>query len=819
MKQRCAWCTSWGHGSVCDRCTAEMLPVEQFAPARMLVDAGVDRLSLAQRVRDLSRNQFVALSSRFDAQWSVLQKRADETKFIESFLVQRGFREAVEDLLIRRIPISDDELKTWTDTPRTDDLETIVAHSPIDLNRTLASIALLRQKKLSRPVFETVRYAVHAWEPHIAREAAFALALWFLRESRELPWLGRWDLETIATVARPVLADATLGPWAALAVRMSTDDPALDPTLRAGLNSGDPELRFGCALILRDETELGRALEGDDPLKASVARRTLSRFRSRLMFRRLAEDTDDAKLEIIRSLGHPAEPELIDALLTGAERARRDVKEAALNFIYQESFREISAESKRVIAEFLARASLTPELVLKSLDWAESDVAPFSAASTSMFEGLEEKQLAALIEDRRWDVRRWLSTAAGPREEILIDRWLENSALQKEILGLALDGENGRLVIGAWDRAKNKLGLAPALKEAIERHRGSRVRDALLPEFWARFKAAPDKDARVLVMSLLSPYRYELKELRSLEPRGGPFGNRDLSRFYETYAISDPLEAPNLLSEVLEQARQERGAAKKNYPQLAKLADTALAHAIEMAATRPLTALRIAANLASHIVNTYRTDEDHPDLVAAVDRVRAHYAPLMNALDHAAPVDASEARYSHVVEQLETELKIAGDVDERKRRQEEERLEREARQAELIAREAAREAAAREAERLARERAEREAEERARLIAERAAQVQAGGSAQITGSGPRPAIPTEGIDHEPLLPTHPLPTIYAYVAFMKAMQGGADVMQLMASHGMDPMSWSACATAWAALFQQRPNLAMRFATLLGAPWI
>lgn len=816
MKQRCAWCTTWGHGSVCDRCTAEMLPPEQFAPARMLVDAGVDRMSLPQRVRDLSRNQFVALSSRFDAQWSVLQKRADETKYIESFLLQRGFREAVEDSMIRRIPVGDEELKTWTEAPRKDDLETIVAHSPLDLNRTLASIALLRQKKLSRPVFETVRYAVHAWEPHIAREAAFALALWFLRESRELPWLGRWDLETIATVSRPVLADPVLGPWAALAIRMSVDDATLDPTLRAGLNSEDPDLRFGCALVLRDEAELGRALESGDELKRSVARRTLSRFRSRLMYRRLAEDGDDAKLEIIRSLGHPAEPELIEALLAGAERARNDVKQAALNYVYNSSFRELSADSKRAIAEFLARASLNPELVLKALDWAETDVAQFSAAATSMFEGLDEKQLAELIENRRWDVRRWLSIAEGPREETLIDRWLENPALQKEILGLALDGENTALVIGAWDRSKNPESIVAALKEAIERHRGSKVRDALLPSLWTRFKAAPDANSRARVMSLLSPYRYELKELRALEPRGGPFGSRDLARFYETYAMSDPLEAPNLLSEVLEQARQERGSTKKDYPQLAKLADTALAHAIEMAKTRPLTALRIAANLASHIVNTYRTDEDHPDLIAALERLRAHHQPLMDAVDNSTPAEVSEARYSHVVEHLETELKIAGDVDERKRRAEEDRLERERREAELMAREQAREAAAREQERIARERAAREAEERARLIAERGAQTT---NVKDTPQGRRPVIPAEGIDHEPLLPTHPLPTIYAYVAFMKEMQGGADVMQLMASRGMDPMSWSACATAWAAIFQSRPNLAMRFATLLGAEWI
>jgi hypothetical protein len=798
MRTRCAWCTSWTSGAVCERCTAEVLPPEQFGAARMLVEAGIDRLALKDRVSALSRNQFVALSSRFDAQWSILQKRADEARFVESSLLQRGFRERAEDLLIAAIPLAEDRLEAFADPPRADDLESIFLHSPLPLNRTLAAIALVRRPTppASREVFEAVRCAVRDPEPRVAREAAMALAVWHVRAARDLPWLGRWDLEAIADAVRPLLADDSLRAHAALATKLASDDRGLEDALRSGLASDDPDLRFGCALALRDEGELGRALDGGDPLKADLARRTLGRFRSRLLHRRLAEDTDDAKLEIIKSLSRPAEPELIEALLAGAERARPDVRSAAIRYLYSGSFGDIPVESRPAIAGFLARASLAPEIVLKALDWGEADVSRFAAAATSVLEGLEPEQLSALIERHRWDLRRWFAKASGEREARLLDRWVRVPRIASDVLSLALDAEVVAAVIGVWDRwGADKGDLARVLAPAVARHSGSAVRDALVPAFWSRFKGAADAETRAHVMSVLAPHRYAVKELRSLEPRGGPFGSRDLARFYEIHAKADPLDAPELLSEALEQARQERGEAKRDYPYLAPLVDVAFPHAIALAATRPCTALRIAANLASHLVNAYREDTKDPALQDAVARMRAHHPALMRTIDEASPVDPSEARYSGVVEHLDTELRLAREADERLEKARAYEAERQAREG------AAREAAARQA---AIAEAERMAREAAALNAVRRAEER------------RPEIPREGIDDEPLLPDQPLRTLHEYVGFMKAISAGGDPMAMLSARGMTPQSWSGCALAWSALLQQRPQVAMRFAQLFQA---
>src|SRR5690349_8826062 len=142
MKTRCPWCCARGQELVCDHCAAALIPAEQFGAARMLVHAGVDRLALPERVRALSRNQFVALSSQFDVHWSVVQRHLEQTRFLEKFLLLRH-REALEDALLVRIPLPEDELRLYTDAPRLPEdnlaaLDTIQNSSPLALNRTLA---------------------------------------------------------------------------------------------------------------------------------------------------------------------------------------------------------------------------------------------------------------------------------------------------------------------------------------------------------------------------------------------------------------------------------------------------------------------------------------------------------------------------------------------------------------------------------------------------------------------------------------------------------------------------------------------------------
>jgi hypothetical protein len=60
--------------------------------------------------------------------------------------------------------------------------------------------------------------------------------------------------------------------------------------------------------------------------------------------------------------------------------------------------------------------------------------------------------------------------------------------------------------------------------------------------------------------------------------------------------------------------------------------------------------------------------------------------------------------------------------------------------------------------------------------------------------------------------------VLEYAQLMKAMQGGIDALTVFAAFGMDVGAWTACAQRWMAVMTTRPDVAMRFAALLGAPW-
>lgn len=817
MRSRCPWCAARTQHAVCDRCTAEVMPEELFAAARMLVDAGVDRLSLPERVRALSKNQLAAFATRFDAQWSVMQKRIEEVRFIERFLLQKGFKEELEDQLIAQIPVSDDYLKTLADGPKPpfetlEHLEAIAKSSPIENTRTLASIALIHQRRLTREIFETARHAMHShhWMPRLASEAAIALSRWFVREHRDIPWLGRWDYESLREAARPLLNQEALAPYAALA--MQSDDRAL---LQRGLASNDPELVFACALALRDEAELAKALDGPDELKASAARRMLGSTQSKLLHRRLREDTDEKKREIIRSLRHPVEAELITSLLAGAANGSPEVRRDALQFLFRGQFSELPRESRQPIAEFLSRPDISADEVMKALDFATEDVLLFAEAATDLFERTPVQEIGPLLEKHRWVLRKWIKHAEGAREQKLLDAWVNDPQAAEMSMAAAIDSESAAIFLAWWDR-QDAARAAPVFAKAMARNRSSFVREKIVPELWKRFK---DRELdRQATLRLLAEFRYDVKELRSLEPKNSPFGMRDLVRFYRTFALNDEEDAPELLAQALEEARKERGQLKRDLPQLAPLADVVYPHAIALASTRPCTGARIAANLASHSVNAFREDPANAELQAAVAKLRHYYAPLIDALDSARPIDPQEARFSHVVEQLDTELRIAAEHEERHQERERDRREREEREQ------------ARELERMRREDEARirqlEADaQRAQAQALATARAAAAAAAAAAGipldlGTPKlmPNIPLEGIDREPILPDQPLPTLLDYVAFLKQMSLGGDIMKMLADHGMDPMKWGACAGAWSTALQTRPNYAMRFGALFQATW-
>jgi hypothetical protein len=156
-----------------------------------------------------------------------------------------------------------------------------------------------------------------------------------------------------------------------------------------------------------------------------------------------------------------------------------------------------------------------------------------------------------------------------------------------------------------------------------------------------------------------------------------------------------------------------------------------------------------------------------------------------------APVDESEARFAHLVEQIETELRIIREKEEQLAEQRRRDAERAAERARLAA------------EQQALRRLHEEAAEALRLEiegAERAAREPDGDS----------------VWDEPVLPDQPLASIAAYARFLHALARGGDTLVLLRRHEMTPERWVACAQAWSRLFAARPDLATRFSRFYAA---
>ena len=666
---------------------------------------------------------------------------------IERALVQRGFDLDVEDELVAQVPFREDELAALTATAPETDFAQIARRGACALNRQLAGIALVHTRRLDREAFELARSALSSGRPRFASEAAIALTRWFVRGAP----LVRWDRELVAEAARPLLVHPELAPYAAIA--MELDDREL---LQRGLAHADPDLRFACALALGHEEALDRVLDSTDEQAIEAATRVLGVAGSKLLYRRLADSGDDLKLELIAALRHPAEPAAIDALLAGCSGARHDVATAAAGFLVNA---DVPRDRRASVAKLLARPDVAIEHALAALDHAKDDASPFAEAVTAQLERLDRDQLAALLDSHhRWSLQKWIVHATTPREHAVLDAMLGDPRIAEIALACAANADAADILIAWWDRRYTES--AQRFGHTFS-HASSRLRERLVAELWRRFKDHPEQRAAIAIAC--ADLRRELHELRRLEPRQGPFGTRDLVRFYRTFCTLDILGAVWLLGDALEEARRERGEAKRDYPQLAALVEEVWGHAVAVAAKRPSTAAQLCALLASHVVAAYRHESDDPHLQHAITAMRERHAALLDAIDAASPIDPSEARASGSIEQLETELRLA-----------------------------------------------REAEDRAAARRPRA---------PVAAPEPAPAPPQidpAALDREHLV-DGPLATLGEYAAFLKEMSSGCDVPALMARHDLDPMRWAACSQAWMRVFQTRPDLVARLAVLIAAP--
>jgi len=356
---RCAWCAQWvPAGKFCRECGCELVGEADYGAARMLKDAGVDRLSLAQKLRELDPDQIQNYARLYETQLAAVIRRVEEIRLCEEYLLQKNYSTRLEEELIPLLPLNKKDLAALREGPsgpfehRPELLSEIAEHSPIPMTRTLACIALLRQGNIPKKVFAAAQSALSSEDSDIAVEAALAFAHWRARLSPYRLWKridglayeggGAWngiDPYRLFEVAGRVPKGSPLWPWAAAAMALarfgeygtvpvpspdlSADEreyaELLRPALRDGLDSGDPDLRFTCAMALGEDELVARALDATDEPMRTVARTFLARHGSPAVGRCITDGSEEVRHEILEILPRPLPKALIEPVLRAVE--------------------------------------------------------------------------------------------------------------------------------------------------------------------------------------------------------------------------------------------------------------------------------------------------------------------------------------------------------------------------------------------------------------------------------------------------------------------------------------------------------------------
>jgi len=356
---RCAWCAQWTPAvRFCRTCGCEVVSSELYGAARMLKSAGVDRFSLAPRLRALDPEQVDNFGRMYNAQLAVVTRRVDEVRLCETFLLQKEFSHRLDEELVPRLPLEPDALAALAAGPegpfegRPELLPEIAQRSPLSITRLLASIALLRQG-VFEDTFASARTALEGGDPALALEAALAFAHWRVRLCPRPLWRrGDWwsgiDPRKLLEVAGAVSHGLPLRAWAAAAVSLATygefgplPEPGVDdeepdwlrPALSEGLASGDSDLRFTCAMALGQMQTIASALDAGDEPQSVVARRYLTRNKSPAIVRLLVEGPEEVRADIIKRLRPPLPDELAKAVLEAAERCGPELRGDAVRLL------------------------------------------------------------------------------------------------------------------------------------------------------------------------------------------------------------------------------------------------------------------------------------------------------------------------------------------------------------------------------------------------------------------------------------------------------------------------------------------------------
>ncbi|WP_163862994.1 hypothetical protein [Myxococcus eversor] len=823
---RCPGCTRFNTPGVrCPSCACGPVPPEHYGAARMLLHAGVDRFALVGRLEALAPALSWQLESQYAARWADVLRVIADVRRCEPCLLLPGFVEEAEDRWAELLPWTQPPVPESSPEDGEDMLTVMFRHGPGSEVRQLAALAKVHLRQDTRDMFSTVLSCLYE-EGRAAMEAALALTRWRVWSRTRLQRQQRELVERHARAAFAAFPEQAA--WAAVAwVRATGKPPEVDLlfALREGLRSRDEDLRFECALVLRDEPGLLAALDSEDGDVVTEARGTLAALGSSALLASLGETGDaDFVRDVLRRLPSPPTLEALDAVLAVAAREPDTLADAVQSWARDTPFERLSPEvharwetwARDILGTWPARN------VMRWLEWATDEREARATPAARAFHDAAVRALRLAPSAERVELVRASGfttlLALGDVEELtLVHSWARDAACAEPLLDLLVSlpgrldrltpelgrGRSARLLMAAWEKPSRAAVLAPFAK-AVRSWSGISGREELIDAVWLRFQRYPDERAELL--AAFTPWRQELWE-RQLAAEPDP-----LVTFETWWRVDSQLQLPKLVAWLLDDVPARTLA--ERLPFVWRAAEARVA-------AWPRSTSHAVFHASSPLNHALRQGNDF--LIPDVERFLA-WLPDFERRIREAPVQEAESSYHRdLLEDIHVDVKMMGEYlqrqrddeesrrqDELRRRVEESRRRDQQRQIELAHREA--EAAQREADRV---REEQEAH-RVRLMN---AVAQMGPPVSLERwFQARPQVDAQELDTEVILPGATLGTLLEYARVLKAMSVSSNALAVFEARGLSIADWSTEAQAWIQAMMRRPELSVRFAQMLTAPW-
>jgi cellulose synthase operon protein C len=805
-----------------------MVASEDFGTARMLLHGGVDKFSLADRLRALDDGQKETLRSRYQSQWAWVQTRVDEIRCCQKHLLHQTYHHAYEEHWLKSLPLEPRAYvfeRTWLQGPFTDDDIEAIEQQNEHPASILASMALLHNGKVDHDRMQRVLAAAHD-DGDQAVDALWALvqpACWSYLLGQH-----RWSMRDLLRVVRERQAACAPHARAPLAMLEAlllcmygrSEQPfseELKEHLESLLRHERPGIAVHAAVLLERVDLLRDALlapsasaEDVEWVLHCLARVDGAWLRAQLL--RLPMEIQRRGAAHVHAPGEEDEWHTAVALL---RRLPAEDREKPLQGLLS-SLSSANEEQKSVFGAWWVEHAATcgsDSDVVQALERVTSslrvhrDHAPlwlkdYQAPVATLLRDAADKDHWGWTELLRFGTEDvWPALLPLARDPSALACVLSCSLVvehHREDKGIDASWSQLRLWQWLWAHSDVRSDVLDQAVHACARSHqylngATEVRDWL----WGLLANEPKQRARI--WAITEPWRNAFIEWRAQQAWDSPLRPRSAAAHMRLYA---PLYAPSLWHLAIEV--RERLDENHDDEDLCGVLDATFEAALPSLRAHPRDTMATTFRVGSYVADGFCEHMDDPRWRSAGERFRVHARRLLNAAkDGFEPVDPNEIDASSMLEDFEVRLRLMDEAQERF------------------------EPAPTPTPTPAPTSVLPTSPPTVQLVVPRmryepttSAAVPSLFADERAGHGAAWCYMGEclSMDTQMLAEGTQLPTLLDYVSFIVEMQRGGDIMKMLAARHMDVAAWTSAATVWGSVMSQRTDVALRMAMLMQGPW-